>query len=611
MRTLDTKITVRQEELLFIIYQYIKDTGYPPTFEEMRDKLGVISNQSIIDLLGKLEKQKLIKRNESSARSITILPLGYELLEKPHLVPFLGVTKAGIPVETLEIPGEWKTLSGDVAQLKGDVYLLKISGDSMINAGIEGGDIVLVKSQKEFVSGDIVLAQIEGDSTIKRFISEDKSPYVYLKPENSEYDIIPFTDETNLIGKVISIFKAKETDGKLNREAIKKQIFGTSLNGINLSFASVREYERTKHVHRLHPYLGKFIPQLVEVFLHHYFKKGDSILDPFMGSGTTLIEANILGMHSAGIEISLFNCLIADIKTRKYDISLIEKEIKDILFKTKEYSKWLPQREKQTILLENYFKKYKINSEYLNKWLSDRALQEILFYRNQIKNYKNQDILKIILSRATRSARLIPHYDLARPQKPVREKYYCIKHRRICEPINEAIKFINRYSWDTIRRLKEFDNLRTSATIKVIQGDSREIDFNKIDGYKEGEFDGIFTSPPYVGLIDYHDQHRYAYELFGFDDNGFKEIGPASKGRSRKAKEEYKNGIITVFQNMNRFLKPKAKIFVVVNDRDNLYPDIAKACDYKIEKIYHRPVLMRTERDNARFSESIYYFIKK
>jgi DNA modification methylase len=147
--------------------------------------------------------------------------------------------------------------------------------------------------------------------------------------------------------------------------------------------------------------------------------------------------------------------------------------------------------------------------------------------------------------------------------------------------------------------------------MKVLQGDSREIDFNKIAGYKGGKFDGIFTSPPYVGLIDYHDQHRYAYELFGFQDNGFKEIGPAFKGRSREAKEEYKKDIIKVFQNMNRFLKPGAKIFVVVNDRDNLYPEIANACGYNIIKVYHRPVLMRTERDNTRFSESIYYFIKK
>lgn len=387
----------------------------------------------------------------------------------------------------------------------------------------------------------------------------------------------------------------------------KLNTFETTLNGVNLSFADVREYERTKHVHRLHPYLGKFIPQLVEVFLDYYFKKGDWILDPFLGSGTTLIEANVLGKHSAGIEISEFNCLISETKMKKYNIPLLEREVKDILFKTKEYSRWLVQGQMQPTLLANSFKKYKTNSEYLNTWLSDRALQEILFYRDQIKHYRNQDILKIILSRATRSARLIPHYDLARPKKPIREKYYCIKHRRICEPINEAMKFINRYSWDTIGRIKEFDRLRTDATMEVIQGDARRIDLD----YKNGQFDGIFTSPPYVGLIDYHDQHRYAYELFGFEDNGFKEIGPASRGKSQEAKEEYKKNIIEVFQNINKFLKPQAKIFIVINDRDNLYPDVAIACGYKIEKIYHRPVLMRTERDNARFSESIYYFSKQ
>lgn len=387
--------------------------------------------------------------------------------------------------------------------------------------------------------------------------------------------------------------------------------FERSLNGVDLSFANVREYERTKHVHRLHSYLGKFIPQLVEVFIKHYFKKGDSILDPFMGSGTTLIESNILGMHSAGVEISVFNCLISEVKTKKYDIPLLEKEVKDILFETQEFSKWLSQGLAQPTFLKDSFKKYKTDSDYLNTWLSDRALQEILFYRNKIENYECQDLLKIILSRATRSARLITHYDLARPSKPIREEYYCIKHRRKCQPVDEAMKFINRYSWDTIRRIKEFDNLRTNTVIKIIQDDSRSVDFAKIVGYKGGKFDGIFTSPPYVGLIDYHDQHRYAYELFGFDDNGFNEIGPASKGRSWEAKEEYKKNIIAVFQNVNKYLKPKAKIFVVVNDRDNLYPEVATACDYSIEKIFHRPVLMRTERDNAQFSESIYYFIKK
>jgi DNA modification methylase len=394
------------------------------------------------------------------------------------------------------------------------------------------------------------------------------------------------------ISMPVQVVDRKETKSK----------FLTKLDGVDLSFSNVREFERTKHVHRLHPYLGKFIPQLVELFLKYYFKKGDWILDPFMGSGTTLIEANVLGVNSVGVEISEFNCHIAKVKTKKYDIAEAEEEIKDILYKTKKYSEWLRNQKQQ--LFSNKYKKYEVKNEYFNTWFAERAVQEIFFYRDHIKNYKNQDILEIILSRATRSARQIPHYDLARPSKPVKKTYYCIKHRRMCEPIQEALKFINRYSWDTIRRIKEFDSIRTNAKMKILSGDSRYIKLY----YK---FDGIFTSPPYVGLIDYHDQHRYAYELFSFIHNGKYEIGSASNGRSFEAREKYRRDITQVFRNISKYLKPRAKIFVVVNDRDNLYPKIAEDCGFGIEEIFHRPVLMRTERDNNRFSESIYYFKKR
>lgn len=199
-------ITKRQKELLSAIYQHIKDSGYPPIFEEMRESLGVSSNQSIVDLLTKLKDRGFIKRDEG-ARSIAILPFGYEALGEPSLVPFLGFISAGAPLETIEISGEWQPVSSDLARLKEDVFLLKISGDSMINAGIEDGDVVLVQSQKEFVSKDVVLAQIGNELMVKRFISEDKPPYIYLKPENPKYDNILFTDETELKGKVISVLK--------------------------------------------------------------------------------------------------------------------------------------------------------------------------------------------------------------------------------------------------------------------------------------------------------------------------------------------------------------------------------------------------------------------
>ena len=214
IKTAKNEITKRQKELLEIIYQYIKDTGYPPSFEEMRENLGVCSNQSIVDLLRKLEAKELIKKGAFAARSIKILPLGYKILKRKSLVPFLGATSAGMPLETVEVVGEWEIMPGGVERLKDEVFILTIHGDSMINAGIEDGDRVLIKSQKEFTSGDIVLAQIGGESTIKRFVSEDKPPYIYLKPENPEYDIIPFTDEVELKGKVISIFAVKRAKSK-------------------------------------------------------------------------------------------------------------------------------------------------------------------------------------------------------------------------------------------------------------------------------------------------------------------------------------------------------------------------------------------------------------
>lgn len=200
-------LTERQKQLLEVIYKYIKDTGYPPSFEEMKDSLDVVSNQSVMDLLVRLENQELIKRNESQARGIAILPLGYDALGKPPLVPFLGVTYAGSPISAVEISGEWQTMSSDIARLQDEVFVLRISGDSMINAGIGTGDIVLVKSAKEFSSGDIVLADVDGETTVKRFISEDKPPYLYLKPENPKYEIIYFTERVTLKGKVISILK--------------------------------------------------------------------------------------------------------------------------------------------------------------------------------------------------------------------------------------------------------------------------------------------------------------------------------------------------------------------------------------------------------------------
>src|SRR3954469_9174878 len=82
--------------------------------------------------------------------------------------------------------------------------------------------------------------------------------------------------------------------------------------------------ERTKHVHGLHPYLGKFVPQLVEVFLGRWFRPGDRVYDPFAGCGTTLVAANLFGADPGGCDISAFNCLLARVKTARYSLGELE-----------------------------------------------------------------------------------------------------------------------------------------------------------------------------------------------------------------------------------------------------------------------------------------------
>lgn len=377
---------------------------------------------------------------------------------------------------------------------------------------------------------------------------------------------------------------------------------GENLERVDLSFAHVQERYRTKHVHRLHPYLGKFIPQLAEWFVRRYFTAGQTIVDPFVGSGTTLIEGNALGINAAGVDISQWNCLIAQVKTGRYDLALLRRETLEALDRTRAFSQSLNLAPSSPSGPAHHTAPFVTDSQYLNNWYSARALQEMLFYRSIVPEYHYQEVLMIILSRAARSARLIAHYDLARPQKTVRGEYYCIKHRRICRSTEEAFKFIERYSLDTLARVREFARLRTDATIEIYCADARTISFKR-------EFDGVLTSPPYVGMIDYHETHRYAYELFpDIQRLDEWEIGKPSKGRGKHAQEQYRCDIAAVLQNIP--LKKQAPIFVVANDTFNLYPEIAGRAGLEIVKIYERPVLKRTERDNVLYTENVFHMVK-
>jgi len=146
---------------------------------------------------------------------------------------------------------------------------------------------------------------------------------------------------------LINVDELKEYYDSFNKEKQWKNILGDDLNW-HLSFVQYKESERTKHVHRLHPYKGKFIPQLVEYFIDShtdefkkevYFKKGDIVLDPFCGSGTTLVQANESGIHCIGIDISLFNTMISNTKVEHHNLTLLKESINQLTNKLKDFQR--------------------------------------------------------------------------------------------------------------------------------------------------------------------------------------------------------------------------------------------------------------------------------
>jgi hypothetical protein len=454
-----------------------------------------------------------------------------------------------------------------------------------------------------------------------------------------------------------------------------KNKLGDDLNWA-LSFDNLKEADTTKHVHRLHPYKGKFIPQLVEYFLDShtddfkkevFFRKGDIVLDPFCGSGTTLVQANELSMDSVGIDISEFNCQISNAKVRKYNISDVQLEIKRISDVLNNYlksnnvgifeetlisrlnefnSEYFPSPDYRYKVLngiineneysedkvnnfkpvfENLVKEFNIkliqdsNSSFLDKWYIDTVRKEFEVVFEELKKVKNistKKILTIILSRTIRSCRATTHSDLATLKEPVTSIYYCSKHNKICKPLFSIKKMWDRYTKDTIKRLMIFDRIRTNTYQVCIQGDSRKSDIIEelrkrnhplAEKIEKEKVSGIFTSPPYVGLIDYHEQHAYAYDLFGFERRDELEIGKLSMGQNSEAKEKYVRDISDVLINCRKFLKNDFNIFIVANDKYNLYPTIAEKSGLKIIEQFKRPVLNRTEKDKGAYSEIIFH----
>jgi hypothetical protein len=364
----------------------------------------------------------------------------------------------------------------------------------------------------------------------------------------------------------------------------QEELYSTLDLELSWSERELPERERTKHVHRLHPYHGKFIPQLVEVLLDRYVRRGGTVLDPFAGSGTTLVQALESGRHAVGVELAAFNCLLMRVKVARYDPFLLERELRDALARLDGFdSRGAAPPE----------------SEYLRAWYAPEAVAELLFFRSLLDHYEHADVLRVILSRAARSARRTTHFDLEAPRAPQLEPYWCHKHKRTCAPVASARRFLSRYTLDTVARVREFARIRSRrCDARVVHADAREVEYDAC-------YDGIVTSPPYPGVIDYHEQHRYAYELLELDDRRERELGAAAAGTTKVALETYRDGIATSLARAAASVRRGGPVCIVVNDRRELYPEILERAGLRLETRHRRHVNRRTGRRAGEYFEDV------
>lgn len=198
----------KQIEILQYIYNQVKKKGYPPTVREIGMATALSSTSTVHGHLARLEKNGFILRDPSKPRAIEFTKAGLDKLgiDEEDKIPLLGVVTAGEPILAIEEATDYFPIPNDLELDRGNLFMLTIRGDSMMNVGILDGDQVIVRKQESASNGDIVIAMTENDeATCKRFYKEKN--HIRLQPENDALDPIILND-VKILGKVISLYRS-------------------------------------------------------------------------------------------------------------------------------------------------------------------------------------------------------------------------------------------------------------------------------------------------------------------------------------------------------------------------------------------------------------------
>lgn len=195
---------IKQEQILKFLIDYLDKNSYPPSYREIAGGVGIKSTNSVKKYLDVLEEKGLINRHDAKNRSIEIVKKDNTNVKNLVSIPLVGKVAAGNPILAFENIEDEFVISKSIFGTGQQLFMLKISGDSMIELGIDDGDYVVVKKQETAENGEIVVAYIDGYATVKTYYNDGKS--VKLIPHNALHKPI-ITQNVNILGKVIGCIK--------------------------------------------------------------------------------------------------------------------------------------------------------------------------------------------------------------------------------------------------------------------------------------------------------------------------------------------------------------------------------------------------------------------
>jgi site-specific DNA-methyltransferase (cytosine-N4-specific) len=352
------------------------------------------------------------------------------------------------------------------------------------------------------------------------------------------------------------------------------------------------ENKKSYLTHSLHPYPAKFPPPLPRYLLKHFARPGQTVLDPFCGSGTTLVEARITGVNAIGVDVNGLSVLLSKVKATPLSSSQL-KEIENFVGEVKNDTFYWTFGNKPLIKVREI--------EGLNHWFQANVADEISFLLDKIDLQPDEDVrdfLKIILSSI-----------IVRISKQESDTRFAAIDKETKDCLTFEL-FVTRAT-EYVKRMAEFSELVSSeTTLEVRNADSRDLSF-----LEKNQIDLIITSPPYANTYDYYLYHKFRKRWLGLDVQFAQnnEIGSRREFSSlKRSPNKWSEDLIKCFSQMNNVLKPGGFAFIVIGDSiinkkliniDEVISEFAPSIGFSVDEVISSDLAKHSRIFNPLFAK--------